>query len=63
MTRAPSAGGGSELGGSKRMCPGDGVSDGEHQPVRGSVQDEPHLVGERVAAAGAIRGVLHLCAA
>jgi hypothetical protein len=30
------------------------------QPVRGNVQDEPHLVGERAAAAGAVGSKLRL---
>src|SRR4030081_2535983 len=55
----PQANGG-ELGGGKRVCLGDCITQGEHQPVRGGVQDEPHLVGERAAAAGAIGGKLRL---
>ena len=39
---------------------GDCVSDGEDQPVRGGRQDQAHLVGERAAAAGTIRGELSL---
>jgi hypothetical protein len=46
---------GVELGGGERICPGNGVSDGEHQPVGSRVQDEPHLVGKRATATGAIR--------
>src|SRR5258708_8495258 len=42
------------------MCSGDDVADGEHQPVSGGVQDKPHLVGERAAAAGAVGGELRL---
>jgi hypothetical protein len=42
------------LGRGERVCLGDGVPDGEHQPVGGGVQDEPHLVSERAAAAGAV---------
>ena len=36
----------------------DCTTQGEYQPVRGGVQDQPHLVGERAAAAGAIGGKL-----
>ena len=32
----------------------------EVQPVRGGVQDQAHLVGERASAAGAVRGELSL---
>ena len=45
---------GVELGRGERMSLWDGVSDGEEQPVGGGMQDKPHLVGERAAAAGAI---------
>ena len=32
----------------------DGVTDAQHQPIGGGVQDQAHLVGERVAATGAV---------
>ena len=51
---------GVELGRGERVCLGDCITQGEHQPVRGGVQDQPHLVGERAAAAGAIGGKLRL---
>src|SRR5216684_782109 len=51
---------GGELGRGERVRFWDGVSEGEHQPVGGGVQDQPHLVGERAAAAGAIGGKLSL---
>src|SRR6266404_5550920 len=37
---------------------GDCITQREHQPVGGGVQDQPHLVGERAAAAGAVGGEL-----
>ena len=55
----PQADGG-ELGGGKRVSLGDGVLDREHQPIGSGVQNKPHLVGERAAAAGAIGGKLGL---
>ncbi len=51
---------GVELGGGERVYLGDCITDGEHEPVGGSVQDQPHLVGERAAAAGAVGGELRL---
>src|ERR1700738_1330010 len=51
---------GVELGGGERVCLGDCITDSEHEPVGGSVQDQPHLVGERAAAAGAVGGELRL---
>jgi hypothetical protein len=51
---------GSKLGGGERVRFGDCASDGEDQPVRGGMQDQAHLVGERAAAAGAVRGELSL---
>src|SRR6266851_1843086 len=51
---------GVELGGGERVCLGDCITDGEHEPVGGSVQDQPHLVGERITAAGAVGGELRL---
>src|SRR6202022_2906330 len=51
---------GVELGRGERVRPGNGVSDREDQPVGGSVQNDPHLVGERTAAAGAVGGELRL---
>jgi len=49
----PQADGG-ELGSGAVVRFWDGVSHGEDQPVGGGVQDQPHLVGERAAAAGAV---------
>jgi len=40
--------------------PGDGGAGGEHQPVGGGVQDKPHLIGQRAAAAGAVGSELSL---
>ena len=40
--------------------PGDGVADRAHQPISGGVQDQPHLVGQRRAATGAVGGQLAL---
>ena len=51
---------GGELGGGQRVRPRNGASDGEHEPIGGGVQDEPHLIGERAAAAGAIGRKLRL---
>ena len=42
------------------MRPGNGITDGEQEPIGGGVQDEPHLVGERAAAAGAVGSELRL---
>ena len=39
-----------ELGLGQVAGGGDGVADGEHQPVSGGVQSEAHLIGERRAA-------------
>ena len=33
---------------------------GKHEPVSGGVQDEPHLIGQRRAATGAVGGKLGL---
>ena len=41
-----------------RRAAGDGVAQGEHQPVSGGVQNQPELVGERSLAGGPIRGEL-----
>src|ERR1035437_9515743 len=49
-----------ELGCGERLRAGDGVTDGQQQPVGGGVQHEPHLVGERRAATGAVGGKLSL---
>jgi hypothetical protein len=38
----------------------DRITDGEHQPIGSGVQDQPHLVGERAAATGAVGGELSL---
>ena len=51
---------GGKLGSGECVRLGDCVSDGEDQPVRGGMQDQAHLVGERAAAAGTIRGELSL---
>ena len=58
LQKAQSEGG--KLGGGERVRFGDCVSDGEDQPIRGGMQDQAHLVGERAAAAGTIRGELSL---
>ena len=63
MTRAPSFNSRRRMVANSavaRACGGDGVAHGEHQPIGGGVQDEPHLVGERAAAAGAVGGELGL---
>ena len=49
-----------ELGPGEAMAGRDGVSHGEHQPVGCGVQDEPHLVGGRMPAGGAVGGELAL---
>src|SRR5260370_1008120 len=49
---------GGELRDGERERPGNGITDGEHEPIGGGVQDQPHLVGERAAAAGAVGGEL-----
>ena len=49
-----------ELGAGERHCAGDGVAQGEHQPVGCGVQDQPALVGERALAGGSVRGELAL---
>ena len=51
---------GGKLGSGENVRFGDCVADGEDQPIRGGMQDQAHLVGERTAAAGAIRGELSL---
>ena len=51
---------GGELGGGQDVRRGDGVAQGEDQPVGSGVQDQPHLVGERAAAAGAVGSELRL---
>ena len=51
---------GGELGRGERMCLRDGISDGEHEPVGGGVQDQPHLISEWAAAAGTVGGELGL---
>ena len=51
---------GRELGLGQRVGLGDGGAYGEDQPISGGVQDEPHLIGERRAAAGAVGGELGL---
>ena len=49
-----------ELGAGERRGPGDGVAQGEHQPVGAGVQDQPELIGERALAGGSVRGELTL---
>ena len=49
-----------KLSNGERVCPGNGITEGEHEPIGGGVQDEPHLIGERAAAAGAIGSELRL---
>ena len=49
-----------ELGVPQRIPTRDCSAQVEQQPVGGGVQDEPHLVGQRRAAAGAIGGELGL---
>lgn len=51
---------GVELGLGEGMGLWDGVAHGEDQPVGGGVKDEPHLVGGRGPAAGAVGGELGL---
>ena len=53
---------GRELGFGERVRLGDGIAHGQHEPIGGGVQDEPHLVGERRTAAGAVGGELWPCA-
>ena len=49
-----------ELGSGEAVGGRDGVAHGEHQPVGGGVQDEPHLVGGGVPAGCAVGGKLGL---
>ena len=42
------------------MIRGDGGARGENQPVSGGVQQQPHLIGQRRAATGAVGGELGL---
>ena len=49
-----------ELGGGQGVRRRDGVAHGKDQPVGGGVQYEPHLVGARAAAAGAVGSELGL---
>ena len=51
---------GIELSRGERLRAGDGVADDQHQPISGCVQDQTHLVGERLAATGAVGGKLAL---
>ena len=46
---------GGELRCGKRLRPGNGIADLEHQPVSAGVQHEADLIGERRTATGAIR--------
>lgn len=49
-----------ELGPGQAVRLRDGVPHGEHQPVGGGVQNQPHLVGSGVPAGGAVGGELAL---
>ena len=49
-----------ELGQCERLGFWNGVAHRQHQPVGGGVQHEPHLIGKRRTATGAIRGKLAL---
>ena len=51
---------GGELGAGERRLAGNGVTQGEHQPVGAGVQDQPELIGEGAATGGAVRGELPL---
>jgi hypothetical protein len=51
---------GREFGGGQRMSFGDIVTQIEHQPMCGSVQDESHLIGERRTTGSSIRRQLGL---
>ena len=51
---------GRELGDDQRMSFGDIVTQIEHQPICGGVQDEPHLIGERRKTGSSIRRQLAL---
>ena len=51
---------GGKLGAGERGCTGDGVAQGEHQPIGAGVQDQPELIGERALAGGSVRGELSL---
>ena len=51
---------GGEFGGRERIGLWDGLADGEDQPISGGVQDQPHLVGARAAARGAVGSELGL---
>ena len=42
------------------VCPGDRGAHGVHQPERGSVENEPHLIGGRAVTRHAIRRQLGL---
>ena len=49
---------GGELGAGERRGAGDGVAQGEHEPIGCGVQDKPELVGERALAGDSVRGEL-----
>ena len=51
---------GGELGAGERHGTGNGIAQGEHQPVVAGVQDQPELIGEWALAGGSIRGELAL---
>lgn len=51
---------GGELGSGQIADGGNGIAQGEHQPVGGSVEDETDLIGDGPAAGGRIRGKLGL---
>ena len=51
---------GGELGRGERLRAGDGVTNAQQQPIGSRVQDQTHLVGERLTATGAVGGKLAL---
>lgn len=51
---------GREFGDGQRMSFGDIVTQIEHQPICGSVQNEPHLIGEKRTTGSSIRRQLGL---
>ncbi len=51
---------GGKFGDGERMEFWNGLAQFEHQPISGCMEEEPHLIGERRPAGGAIRGQLAL---
>jgi hypothetical protein len=51
---------GDKLGSGERLGLWDDVANGEDQPISSGVEDQPHLVGARSAAIGAVRSELGL---